>query len=62
MAQIVNLRTARKRKAKEAAAKDAAANRAAFGQTKAEKLKRKAEDQKAARDLDGKKREDGPGA
>ncbi|MCC5981810.1 MAG: DUF4169 family protein [Oceanicaulis sp.] len=56
MAELVNLRSARKRKAREAAAKDAAANRAAFGQTKAEKLKRKAEGEKAARDLDGKKR------
>lgn len=57
MAEIVNLRTARKRKAKAAAAHDAAANRAVHGQTKAEKLKRKAEADKAARDLDGKKRE-----
>lgn len=57
MSDIVNLRTARKRKAREAADKDAAANRAAFGQTKAEKLKRAAETQKATRELDGKKRE-----
>jgi hypothetical protein len=57
VAEIVNLRTARKRKSREAAAKDAAANRAVHGQTKAEKLKRKAETDKAARELDGKKRE-----
>ncbi|MBV5257938.1 DUF4169 family protein [Synechococcus moorigangaii CMS01] len=57
MAELVNLRTARKRKAKEAADRHAAANRAAFGQTKAEKQKRKAETDKAARELDGKKRE-----
>ncbi|MGY6533378.1 DUF4169 family protein [Glycocaulis sp.] len=57
MSEIVNLRTARKRKAREAADKDAAANRAAFGQTKAEKLKRKTEADKAARELDGKKRD-----
>ncbi|GGH02144.1 hypothetical protein GCM10007420_17940 [Glycocaulis albus] len=57
MAEIVNLRTARKRKAKEAADRHAAANRAAFGQTKAETQKRKAETDKAARELDGKKRE-----
>ena len=58
MAQIVNLRTARKRKAREEEAAKAEQNRILFGRTKAEKNKSKAEAELAARRLDGHKLED----
>lgn len=57
MAEIVNLRMARKRKArgdKEAAAAEA---RARHGRTKAEKALDAVRDEKAARSLDGHRRE-----
>ncbi|OCC23041.1 hypothetical protein MB02_12735 [Croceicoccus estronivorus] len=57
MAEIVNLRMARK--AKERADKDrkAQANRAKHGQTKGERQARKMESERSARELDSKKRE-----
>lgn len=57
MAEILNLNRARKAKARDAAQTQAAANRAAFGRTKAEKAVVKVEAERAARDLDGAKRE-----
>lgn len=56
MADVVNLRRARKAKARTEKEKTAAANRAAFGRTKAEKLASKAETERARRDLEGKRR------
>ena len=58
MAEIVNLRTIRKRKAREDDAATAEQNRLLFGRTKAEKNKSKAEAELAARRLEGHKRED----
>ena len=49
MAETVNLRLVRKRKAREDDAAKAADNRVRFGQTKAEREKRKAEATRAAR-------------
>lgn len=46
---VVNLRMARKHKARAAAERQAEQNRVRFGQTKAEKQVRKAEEQRAAR-------------
>ncbi|MBX9731643.1 MAG: DUF4169 family protein [Sphingomonas sp.] len=57
MAEIVNLRSARKAKARAEAATNAASNRAAFGRTKAEKQATTAEAERAERTLDGSKRE-----
>lgn len=57
MADIVNLKNVRKNKARKDAAKNADANRAAYGRTKADKSLTKALKDKAARDLDGHKRE-----
>lgn len=57
MADIVNLKNVRKNKARKDAAKNADANRAAHGRTKADKSLTKALKDKAARDLDGHKRE-----
>ncbi len=61
MAEIVNLRRARKDKAR--AAKDtlAADNRTRFGRTKAEKRAAEAERGRAETELDGKKLADRPG-
>ncbi|QQR40588.1 DUF4169 family protein [Devosia rhizoryzae] len=58
MADIVNLRTARKQKAR--ADKDAKAseNRVFFGRTKAEKLKEAAEKARAEKHVEAHKRED----
>lgn len=58
MADVVNLRTARKAKARDEAATTAAANRAAFGRTKAEKQRNAAEIARVAARLDGAKRAD----
>lgn len=58
MAEIVNLRLARKAKTRAEADQTAATNRAIHGQTKAEKARIKAEAERAERDLDGKKLED----
>ncbi|CCQ73565.1 DUF4169 family protein [Magnetospira sp. QH-2] len=57
MAELVNLRQARKQKARAAKEKKAAANRAKFGRGKVEKLKDRVAASKAEKDLDGKKRE-----
>lgn len=50
---VVRLRAFRKAKARAEAEKSAEANRAKFGQTKAEKQARKAEEERAKRALDG---------
>lgn len=55
MAEIVNLRRARKAKARGEAEKDAEANRAKFGRTKAERRQGEASSARAARDLEGKR-------
>lgn len=57
MSEPVNLNRARKAKAKADEALKAARNRVAFGRTKAEKDLAGARRDKAARDLDAKKRE-----
>ena len=57
MAEIVNLRMARKAKKRADKAETAAANRALSGQSKATKLARKQEADRAARTLDGAKRD-----
>ena len=58
MAEIVNLRQARKRKARDDKDKAAEANRIAFGRTKAEKQVTRLEKARADKTLDGHKRED----
>ena len=58
MADIINLRTARKRKARDEKAEKAAQNRIVFGRTKAEKDLTLAEAEQAAKKLDGHKREE----
>lgn len=58
MAEVINLRLARKAKARAEADKTAAANRAKHGRTKADKVRVKAEAGRAERDLAGKKLED----
>jgi hypothetical protein len=62
MAEIVNLRQARKQKARAEAEKTAAQNRISFGRTKAERKLTEAERDKAARHIDGHKlkRDDEP--
>lgn len=57
MAEIINLRSARKAKAKAEDTRQAQANRAKFGRTKAEKLRDQAEADRAARAIDGALRE-----
>lgn len=57
MAEIINLRQARKAKARTSAVARANANRAAFGRTKQEKDAAKAEAARAERVFDGAKRE-----
>lgn len=58
MAEIVNLRLARKAKARAAKEATAAANRAAFGRSKGEKDAAKIEAARGARLLDHAKRDD----
>lgn len=58
MADIVNLRNARKAKTRKEKSVAADANRAAHGRSKTEKALTKARNEKAARDLDSHKRED----
>lgn len=58
MAEIVNLRLARKAKARATKETIATANRAAFGRTKAEKQADRAAVTRLDRQLDGAKRED----
>ena len=62
MAEIINLRQARKQKARVEAEKTAEQNRIAFGRTKAERKLTEAERDKAARHIDGHKldRDDEP--
>ena len=55
--EVINLRRARKAKARTEAATTATANRAAHGRTKAEKIAAKADAERAAKALDGAKRE-----
>ncbi len=57
MAEIINLRQARKAQKRHQAEVTASANRAKFGQTKAERSAQSAENERAARLLDGAKRE-----
>ena len=56
MADIVNLRRARKKKARADAEKKAVQNRAAYGQSKLQKASAHAERDRATRTLDGAKR------
>jgi hypothetical protein len=58
MAEIVNLRRARKNKARQAAETEAAAKRLQHGQTKAAKKLSKAERDAAERKHEGHKRDD----
>jgi hypothetical protein len=55
MAELVNLRRARKARERVAAAKQAEANRQTFGRTKTERALSDAEAARAARDIEGKK-------
>ncbi len=55
MAEVINLRLARKAKDRAEKARQADANRAKFGQDKAERKARQAEAERAQRELDGKK-------
>lgn len=57
MGDVVNLRLARKAATRRTKEADAAANRAAHGRTRAERTASKAEATRAARLLDGAKRE-----
>ena len=57
MAQIINLRMARKAKARAQSQQDAAANRAKFGATKAERQARAAEQARLTRTVDNAKLE-----
>lgn len=58
MADIINLRTVRKRKVREQQAETAAQNRIVFGRTKAEKDLTLAKAEQDGKRLDGHKRED----
>lgn len=60
MAEIVNLRTARKQKARAEARATAAENAARHGQSKAERTLQAAKAEKAARTLDGHRRDRAP--
>ena len=55
MGEVVNLRQRRKQQARDDASAAAASNRAKFGQTKTDKERRRAEDERARREVDGKK-------
>ena len=57
MAEIVNLRQAKKAAARKADRAQADANAAKFGRTKAERALEQARTDKAARDLDGHQRD-----
>ncbi|MGD9739351.1 MAG: DUF4169 family protein [Bauldia sp.] len=58
MAEIVNLRRARKDKARAEKERKAEANRVAFGRTKAEKAASEAEKAAVSRRLDGHRRDE----
>ncbi len=57
MAEVINLRLARKAKARASAAQVAEQNRARHGLTKAESQRQQAEAERAAKLIDGAKRE-----
>ena len=57
MAEVVNLRLARKAKTRVEASQSAQANRAKHGRTKAERERAKADVERAARELGGKQLE-----
>lgn len=57
MGEVINLRLARKAKARAEKAKVADANRALHGESKAQRAARKAEAERAARLLDGARRD-----
>ncbi len=58
MAEVINLRQARKARDRKVRATEADANRAAFGRTKAERAANEAAKARIDRTLDGAKRED----
>ncbi|MDT0507633.1 DUF4169 family protein [Novosphingobium sp. MMS21-SN21R] len=58
MAEIVNLRMARKAKARAEQQAEAQANRAKFGRTKAEKTRNRLDAERSARLLDGARRDE----
>ena len=58
MAEVINLRRARKARARDAAAEGAAVNRAAFGRTKAERAADATERARGERIVDGAKLDD----
>ncbi len=58
MADVINLRLARKARKRDDAARQADANRARHGETKAARQLREAEAARAARQLDGNKRDE----
>lgn len=58
MADIINLRSARKQKARADKEAQSAQNRILFGRTKAEKLKEAAEKARAEKHIDGHKRDE----
>lgn len=57
MTDVINLRQHRKRKARSDKERQAEANRLLHGQTKAEKLKKRTEDDRAKKHIDGHKRQ-----
>lgn len=57
MAEIINLRTAKKQAARAAACKSGDANAAKFGRSKTERRLNDARNEKAARDLEAHRRE-----
>jgi hypothetical protein len=58
MAEIINLRLARKAKQRAQAQQQAAANRSSHGETRGEKLRRRQEAERLTRTLDGARRDD----
>lgn len=60
MAEIVNLRMARKAKKRDAAERQAAANRSKHGQAKGDRLRQEQEAARQARRLDGHRLGKGP--
>lgn len=58
MGEVINLRAVRKAKARVSREVEAQANRAKFGRTKGEKLREAQEAERAAKLLDGAKREE----
>lgn len=58
MTQITNLNRFRKQKSREEARRQADANSAKFGRSKAQKASQKADNDRAAKHVDGTKRDD----